>query len=198
MTDDPYLIPGTGTLRNLLDITDADQLAIVEVRITEARNWQLQRGEVTIPGNWDLAHLLAHHHHLFQDIYEWAGEVRTVNISKGSTEFCQAAYIESSARTIFDELASTDHLQGLDRDGFTRDAAHLLSEINVLHPCREGNGRAQRAFLTSLARHAGWDLAWERVDPDQNLRASLAGYLGDEDPIRALLDDITIPGGPTT
>ena len=70
------------------------------------------------------------------------------------------------------------------------DATHLLAEVNMLHPVREGNGRTQRAFLSSLARQAGWHLDWTKADPAQNLAASITAYEGDERPLAALLDDV--------
>lgn len=194
MTEDPYLIPGTGVLRNSRNITDAVQLAAYEANMTYARMWQLERGEVTIRGRWDLAHLMAHHRHIFGDVYPWAGEIRSVGIEKGTTVFCLPENIESAAGSIFGDLAKANHLRGLDRAEFVAGAAHVLVEVNVLHPAREGNGRAQRGFLRSLARQAGWDLDWSRVDPQRNIDASIAGYRGvgdSERPMAELLDDIT-------
>ncbi len=78
----------------------------------------------------------------------------------------------------------------MDRPKFVAGATHLLAEVNMLHPVREGNGRTQRAFLSSLARQAGWHLDWTKADPAQNLAASIAAYEGDERPLAALLDDV--------
>lgn len=194
MSDDPYLIPGTGTLRNSKGITDPARLEVFETRVSAARIYQLVAGEVTIPGRWNLDHLMAHHRHIFADVYPWAGQLRTVSIEKGTTLFCLPENIESAAAAIFGNLARDKYLRGLERSEFVAGAAHVLVEINVLHPAREGNGRAQRAFMLSLARQAGWNLDWSQVDPDSNIHASIAGYRGrgdSERPMVELLDEIT-------
>lgn len=191
MSDDPYLIPGTDTPRNTRGITEPGQLARFETRVSAARIAQLETGEVIIAGGWDLQYLLDHHRHIFQDVYPWAGQARNTNLYKGATEFCRAMVIVEVAEGIFGELAGAGYLRGLDRPEFVAGTAHLLSEINVLHPAREGNGRTQRAFLTSLARQAGWQLDWTRADPGDSLAASIAAYEGDEQPMALLLDGIT-------
>ncbi len=196
MSEDPYLIAGTGTLRNTRGIIDQAELAEFETRVTVARIAQLEMSVVSIPGRWDLQHLLDHHRHIFQDIYPWAGEARTTNLYKGATEFCRVTAIADFAAQVFGELAAADYLQGLERPEFVAGAAHLISEVNMLHPFREGNGRAQRALLSSLARWAGWHLDWTHADPARNLAASIAAYEGDEQPLAALLDDLTAPDRP--
>jgi len=197
LSGDPYLIPGTDTLANRVGITDADQLARFETRMSIVRLAQLEAGEVAVAGRWDLAHLQAFHRHIFQDVYHWAGQLRTVDISKGGDLFCRPQYIESAAADIFSELARADHLQGLERSEFVAGAARLLSGVNSLHPHREGNGRAQRAFLGALAAQAGWDINWSCLDPARNVAVSIASFRGDDSPMIAMLDQLVTarPGG---
>lgn len=191
MTVDPYLVPGTQTLVNRAGITDPEKLAVFEARMTHVRLAQLEAGRVTIPGNWDLDHLLAYHRHIFGDVYSWAGSERSVAITKGTTAFASPQFIRAAAAKIFASLAASDHLRGLDRVRFVAEAAHLLSELNVLHPAREGNGRAQRAFLGGLAAQAGWHIDWSQITPEENVAASVAGYHGDERPMIALINRVT-------
>ena len=200
MTEDPYLIPGTEVLANKRGLTDPAQLAEYEGLMATARIIELESGEVTIPGRWDLDHLMAHHRHIFQEVYPIAGETRNVSISKSSpdgrstTHFCEPMFLQEQGAHIFNDLARNNHLQGLERSQFVAGAAHVLVEVNYLHPAREGNGRAQRAYLLSLARNAGWDLDWSRVDPERNIHASIFGAIGQGDnerPMVDLLDDIT-------
>ena len=84
MRDDPYLDPRTGVLRNRLGITDPAELARAEARLAAGREAILFRARLDL-GGYDLAHLQAIHRHLFGQIYDWAGQVRTVNMSKGGT-----------------------------------------------------------------------------------------------------------------
>jgi cell filamentation protein len=88
--------------------------------------------------------LRAIHFHIFQDIYCWAGELRTVDISKGSTRFANISRIEPEADKLFRLLEQENHLIGLPREQFLTRLAHYYGELNVIHPFRDGNGRAQR------------------------------------------------------
>ena len=75
-------------------------------------------------------------------------------MAKGNA-FCPCANIGSYASLIFDELRRDDYLRSLDEDGFVESIAYYLGEINVIHPFREGNGRAQRKFIDQLPTDAG-------------------------------------------
>jgi cell filamentation protein len=77
---DPYVYPGTSILRNRWGVRDAAELARREATITAARLAEL--AERPIPGDFDLAHLQALHRHIFGDVYDWAGEIRSVAIAK--------------------------------------------------------------------------------------------------------------------
>lgn len=185
MSWDPYLDLDSGVLRNRLKITDRDELARAEADYTAVRMAQLHRR--ALPGSFDLAHLQAYHRHIFGDVYDWAGELRTVAIGKGAP-FCLPQHLRSQGDLLFAQLARDGHLRGLDRDTFVEALAWLLAGINALHPFREGNGRTQRAFLGRLARAAGHPVRWVGMDPDENADASRAAHLhGDRGPLRAML-----------
>jgi cell filamentation protein len=104
-----------------------------------------------------------------------------------SAMFCLPQYIDSSAAIIFRELHDEDCLRGLHRDAFVGRLAYYLGEVNALHPFREGNGRAQRAFFGQLARDAGFTLAWQHLDAARNVEASAAIMRGDPEPMREML-----------
>jgi cell filamentation protein len=105
------------------------------------------------------------------DIYDWAGQLRTVAIAKG-TWFCLPQYIESAAVEVFQALHGESLLCGLPQDVFTERLTYYLGEVNAIHPFREGNGRAQRAFVEQLAGDAGFILDWQHLDADRNIVAS--------------------------
>lgn len=188
MSDDPYVYPGTDVLRNIPGIRDGDELERFEARLTFLRGLQL--AFEPIPGAYDLDHLRAFHRYLFAELYEWAGELRTVVLAKTDL-FCLPEHIESYGAEIFGKLAEEGRLRGLDRDRFIDRLAHYLGDVNALHPFRDGNGRAQRAFFTQLAADAGYRLDWQLIDPQVNTDASIAAMQGDEMPMRSLLDEIT-------
>ena len=188
MSGDPYLDPRTGLFRNRLGLTDRAELATAEKRLTTARIGQLRQRR--LPGNYDLDHLRVFHWTIFQDVYPWAGQLRTVLIVKAGASFCLPHQIVDTAADVFGRLAAAHHLRGRDRDAFLDGLTALLAEVNALHPFREGNGRTQRAFLGQLARDAGYRLRWEHVDRDANIDAARAAADGDLAPMRALLDPV--------
>jgi cell filamentation protein len=74
------------------------------------------------------------HLHLFQDVYAWAGTIRTVRISKGTSTFCYPAHIERELQRVFSDLRADGYFQQLDASTFAGKAAHLLAELNAIHP----------------------------------------------------------------
>jgi cell filamentation protein len=185
MPEDPYGDPVTGVLYNKLGLGSAAGLEAAEREITHAALILLD--SLPVSPSYDLPHLREIHRRIFGDIYEWAGRIRTVVIAKGAV-FCLPQYIDSSAAAIFRELHDEDCLRGLRRDAFVGRLAYYLGEVNALHPFREGNGRAQRAFFGQLARDAGFTLAWQHLDPVRNVDASAAIMRGDPEPMRKMLD----------
>ena len=188
MPEDPYSDPVTGVLHNKLGLGTAAGLEAAEREITHAALILLDESPVS--PSYDLPHLQEIHKRIFGDIYEWAGQIRTVAIAKGAM-FCLPQYIDSAAAVIFGELHDEDCLRGLRRDAFVGRLAHYLGEVNALHPFREGNGRTQRAFIGQLARDAGFTLAWQHLDPARNVEASAAIMRGDPEPMREMLDALT-------
>jgi cell filamentation protein len=185
---DPYSDPVTGVLYNKLGLGTAAGLEAAEREITHAA--LILVDESPVSPSYDLPHLQEIHKRIFGDIYEWAGQIRTVAIAKGAV-FCLPQYVESSAAVIFRELHDEDCLRGLRHDMFVGRLAYYLGEVNALHPFREGNGRAQRAFFRQLARDAGFTLAWQHLDPARNVKASAAIMRGDPEPMREMLDALT-------
>ncbi|MBL7497091.1 Fic family protein [Frankia sp. CNm7] len=166
MDDDPYCWPGTECLRNLLDIRDAKELDKAEHELAGVRNAALTAS--TLPGAYDLAHLRRFHRFLFQDVYDWAGELRTVDIYKGEVGFCRAQDVDHRLEQLFGKLATRRLLVTLEWDSYVIAFATVYGELNAIHPFREGNGRTQRAFLRQFAAHAGWTVAWESLTRRDN------------------------------
>jgi cell filamentation protein len=184
---DPYLDPVSGVLRNLLGITDPAELAQVEAALSASRLIDLERRR--LPGSYDLDHLRAFHHYILGDVFGWAGELRTVSIAKESL-FCLPQHLATAAADVFGRLAAADRLRALNREQFIGRVAEFLADVNALHPFREGNGRAQRAFFSQLAHDAGHHIDWIRMDPDRNTEASAAAHHGDLAPLTEMLADL--------
>ncbi|GAA3821404.1 hypothetical protein GCM10022226_47160 [Sphaerisporangium flaviroseum] len=161
-------------------------MARAEADVALLRYFEVAVGIVRIEGRYDLAHLQGFHRHLFGDVYPWAGQIRTVGIAKQDV-FCLPQFIEGYAAAVFSNLAADNWLRGTDHRGFVSGLALYFSEINALHPFREGNGRTQRAFLSQLAADAGFHIAWSRLDPQDNLAISVAGFHGDVQTVAVVL-----------
>jgi cell filamentation protein len=184
---DPYVYPGTETLRNNLGIRDPGRLAVVEASITAVALTRL--GQRRLDGLYDLGHLKAFHRAVFADIYPWAGEIRTVRIAK-SALFALPEHIEPYLTGQLSRLAGENHLRNLRRDLFIERLTHYLAEVNAVHPFREGNGRTQRAFFGQVARDAGYEIRWDRLGPARNIEASVASLDGDNSKLHSLLRDL--------
>lgn len=166
---DPYLVPGTDCLRNKLGLTDPKRLLEAEFRIVSIRD--VQASTTSIPGSYGLAHLQSFHGFLFQDLYDWAGQTRIVDISKPGALFCHWRYVDDQVGAKLAELEDEEYLIGLKREVFVERLAHYYGEINVLHPFREGNGRTLRAFLRQVSAAAGWQLDWSELSRSKNIEA---------------------------
>lgn len=177
MIDDPYVYPGTYVLKNKLGIRDAEKLDYHEREIVTVRARQGIPG-----GNFDLKHLRGIHLHLFQDIYDWAGDIRTVEISKGGSQFQFRQYIETGMADVHRRLEKADFLRKLDPMAFAAGAAGI-GDVNYVHPFREGNGRSQMYYLKQLAAQAGDPLDLTKIDAGRWMEASRQAHLGSYDPM---------------
>jgi len=137
MSDEAYCYPPDFVvLKNKLDLRDAELLDRFERRAAA------QRAAQGIPsGKFDLAHLRAIHRHLFQDVYDWAGELRTVEIAKGGNQFQFRQYITTGMADVHRRIVAAKFLKGLSARAFADKAGEIIGDINYVHPFREGNGR---------------------------------------------------------
>ncbi len=164
---DDYLYPGTSVLRNNLGTKDADQLEYAEIKFVT------QRILAGVPdGKFDLNHLQSIHKHLFQDVYEWAGEIRTVEISKGGNQFMFLKFLQSGMADVHARLVKARYLHSLGASEFARRAGEIMGDVNYAHPFREGNGRTQLQYLKKLAEQAGHSLDLSKLGPEQWINAS--------------------------
>ena len=176
MSDTVYCYPGTDVLKNKLNIQNADRLLEAERKLTMLRLLELLEHPVT--GAFDYEHLKAIHGYIFQDIYDWAGQERVVDIAKGNM-FCSVRFITEQADILFAELKADKYLANLPKESFIKKLAYYLSEINALHPFREGNGRTQREFIRALAIKNGYQIKFANVSEKEMIKASQASFLRD-------------------
>lgn len=150
------------TLANKLGITDSTELAREEERLSKKAALQLfESGKLDALPAGTFAALKEIHRRLFESIYDFAGEVRTVNLAKGSFRFAPVMYLEAS-------LANIDKMPQSTYD----EIVEKYVEMNIAHPFREGNGRATRIWLDAmLKRGIGRVVDWSKVDKKDYLLA---------------------------
>lgn len=176
MADRIYCYPDSEVLKNKMGIRNMEKLRQLERKLTMLRILELV--DKPIDGKFDLEHLRSIHRYIFQDIYDWAGEIRKVDIAKGNM-FCNVKFIEGQASEIFEKLKAENYLRGLGKKEIVSRMAFYFSEINALHPFREGNGRSQREFIRTLALHGGYVVNFARVGKEEMIRASQDSFLCD-------------------
>jgi cell filamentation protein len=143
---DPYVYPGTNVLKNLRDIRDLVGLSKFEMDMTTRRASELLVRPA--PGKFDIPHLKSIHGYIFQDVYDWAGEFRSVNIARpGQFYFAFVQQIGSAFAAMLDALRKEQFLSGLGPERFSQRAAYYMGELNAIHPFRDGNRRTQREFV---------------------------------------------------
>lgn len=181
-----YCYRGTDTLINKLDIRDEKELFEVERELVSLRTLELELNPVR--GNLDFEHLKKIHEYLFQDLYEWAGEIRTVNIAKNNL-FCLTQYIDSYANDIFSRIQRNNYLADLNTSQKLSELIEIFGDINALHCFREGNGRSQREFIESLAKVNGIDLNLSLVEKNEMIIASYESMNGNNDKLEHIFNE---------
>lgn len=169
LTDDYY--EGTSCLVNKFNIQNEKQLARLEAGVTLAKTAELERNPIS--DTFDFDHYKQIHKYLFEDLYDWAGTIRTVDISKKGTSFTSAENIETVANACFNRLKNNNYFKNLDFDDFVDNIVDFYYSTNMLHPFREGNGRTQRIFIAQLIRYCGYDINFSEIDTDELMIATI-------------------------
>ncbi|MDD6096263.1 MAG: Fic family protein, partial [Firmicutes bacterium] len=147
---------------NRIGITDSAELAKVEERISKKKAaWLFDSGRLDELEAGSFAALSEIHRVMFDGIYDFAGALRTVNISKGNFRFAPVMYLETSIR----------HIEEMPQQTFD-EIVEKYVEMNIAHPFREGNGRSTRIWLDLiLKKEINQVVDWSKVDKDDYLMA---------------------------
>lgn len=190
---DPYVYPETNVLRNLRGIRDPALLARFEMDMSSRRLTEL--AESSKAKLFDPSHVRGIHHYIFQDVYSWAGEFRTVNIARsGQYYFAFVERIAAALDETLRHLSKKRYLSDKSSAEFCVRAGHYLGEINAIHPFRDGNGRTQREFIRQLAIRNGYQLAWSGVTREQMAAASQLSFLKGDNSALAGLIQVALSG----
>ena len=177
--DSKYCYPNSNTLINKLDIKDEKKLQKYEAKITAAKLLALRQQGIT--GNFDEEHFISIHKFLFEDIYFFAGEFRKENIAKDEFRFAEWEYIEEELKKLLKKLKDENYLkEDNNKEKISKKLAYYMSELNVLHPFREGNGRTIREFIRQLALKNGYILNLKLISPEEILKASIKSIVDTE------------------
>lgn len=183
--EDPYCYEHSNVLRNKPDFRNQNDLEGFEAAITA------QRAEEPIQDiDLTAASYRRIHHHLFQDIYEWAGAYRTIRLIKDGSVFCYPENIPIEMSRLFNRLKTQNGFRGLDVRSFAAQTARFLSDINAIHPFREGNGRTQNVFLAWLGDYADHPLDFRLYEKERVIQCMICIFRGDETPLGKLLLDM--------
>ncbi len=174
-----YCYEDCDVLKNKLNIKDKKKLQEYEAKITAAKLLSLRQKEIT--GNFDTKHLVSIHTYLFEDIYPFAGKFRKENIAKGAFRFAEWEYIPNELEKLLTKLKKSNYLKGYSKSELAQALAYYISELNVLHPFREGNGRCIREFIRQLALKNGYTLNLKKVPPEATLEASIKSIVEIDD-----------------
>jgi cell filamentation protein len=189
--DYAYTDPSTGVLRNRVEIKDADALVFAESGAVAKRLKELTVTPIKITG---VDSIFTIHRHLFQDIYDWAGKPRTVEISKGGRPFFPTTRFESAFCHIDQLIKEFYRMSNSEKRNVAYKLAELLDVINYLHPFREGNGRTQRELIRLLAQEKGWSLNLNPPDNSDVYNRYMAGTIeGDVEKLSVLIFERLLP-----
>lgn len=166
---DPYCYPGSTTLKNRLGLLDDGLLSQAERDLSS-----IAANEIDFsPPPYALSTLQHIHRRLFADLYDWAGELRSVDISKGFTRFCNIQRMVPEAEKLFAGLRQAQWFENHQRADLVKSVAQMFGDLNVIHPFREGNGRAQRILFEHIIINTGHEISWWAAESDEWVRANI-------------------------
>ena len=175
-----FTIPGTGILRNKFGITDSAALLKATTDSTVLRLAELHASPIR--GGFDSTHLQAIHHHLYQDLYDWAGELRSIDANNVS-----ASQVEKSLNNVFDRLGRENHLKGLSAEEWAHSASAYLYDLGTIQPFLAGNNITLQEFAVELARKNNLSLQWDATPKIASDSMALLGQAEQSANLRRLI-----------
>ncbi len=180
--NDDYLLT-----TNLLGMTNFTELEQAEAFTFSIRATQIEQGVYNITA-FSLINFVGLHRHLFQDIYSFAGQFRDVQLMKGNTRFCQVQFMDAYASNLFTQLDNEPDWDTLEYA--VKRLAYFKSELNMLHPFREGNGRTIRIFLQSFAKSKGFLWTYDQINREEYMQAMISAVTSEDLLEKLLLDTL--------
>lgn len=189
LTADCY--EGTVCLINKFDIKDDAKLKALEGKVTFAKVSKLEKTPLKNGFNED--DYRAIHKEIFEPLFDWAGEYRTINLSKKGTLFADYKTISELLRKCLKRMRDMDYFRGLDFNAFVDEIVDIYCSTNFIHPFREGNGRTQRVFITQLIRYNGYEIKFADIDSDYLMLATIKSAQGVTDYLKNIFREHITP-----
>jgi cell filamentation protein len=186
VSNDHYCYPNTAILKNKLGITEEKAFEEAEREITKISAHDVHVSEPP----YNLKYIQNIHATLFSELYDWAGQTRNIDISKGGTKFCIASRITPEIEKLFKRLADENYLQNLSHSEFVKKLAEYYTEFNMIHPFREGNGRVQRLFFEHLAAYNDYALDWSSISENEWIQANIDGVYVKYEPLADIFERV--------
>ena len=180
--------PGTTVLINKLGLKNQEALDNVESVAVTLHSAEIESEPFDAPFTFDFYCGL--HKRLFGDLYDWAGELRTIDFSKKGTPFYPASDLRELGNAKFARLKDMNDFQGLNRSELVDEITDFYHELNMLHPFREGNGRTQRLFFTLLLRRLGYSISFAECDTDELMMATICAAQGIKTYLRSFFETL--------
>ncbi|MDO4282616.1 MAG: Fic family protein [Clostridia bacterium] len=182
-----YTYKNSEVLKNKLDIRSEKKLKQYETEMVSFKLSTIK--DAGIARSYDEKHLKAIHKHLFEDVYDFAGEYRKENITKENFRFSEFQYIDDNIKEILNKI-NLDKCRKMKFEDLVVFISQIMTDLNVLHPFREGNGRATREFIRELLDDLGYEINWFLIDYNDILKASIKAVIDETDQIELLKKSI--------
>jgi cell filamentation protein len=190
--DFAYTYPNSSVLKNKLNIQEAELALEKEYQLSAERILELNVKPITVHSMKEVRLI---HHFIFQDMYEWSGEYRTVDIAKSGKAFMAREAFETGGKYL-DALIKTYWQTANTKESAAKQLAEILDCLNHMHPFREGNGRTQREVILSMALGKGYDLLLDIEHDDEVYNRYMDGTVtGDTKILEDLFLEILEPLG---
>lgn len=178
-----YTYKGTDVLKNKLNIQDEELLKEYETRLVAFKIATIS--SANLPKGYTPERLKFIHKYLFDEIFYFAGEYRQENITKENFRFSEFEYIEDNIQRIFNNI-KIEEMKKLPFDKFVKHISYIMTELNVLHPFREGNGRTIRELVREICFDCGYAIDWYEINHDDILRVAKLAILDETEQIKML------------
>ena len=183
-----YTYKNSSVLKNKLNITTEEKLKEYETKMVALKLASIDKAD--FKRTYDEEHLKAIHKYLFEDVYDFAGQYRLENITKDNFIFSQYQYIDENIKEVF-KKTNIQSLEDLPFEELIIKLSDFMTDLNVLHPFREGNGRATREFIREFLDKLGFEINWFEIDYNDILRASMLAVIDDSEQIELLRKSIS-------